>query len=474
MKSACRALFVAGAMALALALAAQAASAATSLDVYVGYADNLRANPANFPTPWAGSPGVTFRGCTSGCSWDSSTVRVANNTAIDQTINSVAIRFGTCTISLAGWAGPVTLHPGQQLIVAQTTATPVGGCNPATGSVDGSDIGSDSCTVNDGIIPEVDLTIDGVATALQDTGQVLNTKGVDPGFGGCGGSNESIQWSRIGTLCSGAALTLSPASQTHRVGETATINGTLVNGCGDGLQGATVVFQDASGPNAGLTKSATTNAAGVASISYTSAATGTDVWFAATNNPAGVIFSSNTASVTWTPAIVYTGRAYDVSATVLNLKPIVVTDTGNIQTTAATDNKAALVNLNGPPVSASVLPAEVVTGNGSSTATAGVASASIAIAGVPGIAATAVHTSSTTSCAGSSGSTTIASLTVDGHSIDVSNIAPNTKVPLLVGTLTLNEQTPVPGGLQVNAIHLSVPGVADVVIASSRSDIHNC
>jgi hypothetical protein len=56
----------------------------------------------------------------------------------------------------------------------------------------------------------------------------------------------------------------------------------------------------------------------------------------------------------------------------------------------------------------------------------------------------------------------------------VSNIAPNTKVPLLVGTLTLNEQTPVPGGLQVNAIHLSVPGVADVVIASSRSDIHNC
>src|SRR5215469_4927812 len=39
------------------------AKAAGSVDVFVGYADSLRANPTNFPTPWAGSPGITFEGC---------------------------------------------------------------------------------------------------------------------------------------------------------------------------------------------------------------------------------------------------------------------------------------------------------------------------------------------------------------------------------------------------------------------------
>jgi len=41
----------------------------------------------------------------------------------------------------------------------------------------------------------------------------------------------------------------------------------------------------------------------------------------------------------------------------------------------------------------------------------------------------------------------------------------------------LNEQKPVPGedqGLTVNAAHIIIPGVADVVVASSESDIFNC
>src|SRR5215471_6245582 len=44
-----------------------AANAAASLDVFVGYADNLRANPTQFPTPWDGAPDVIFAGCHTGC-----------------------------------------------------------------------------------------------------------------------------------------------------------------------------------------------------------------------------------------------------------------------------------------------------------------------------------------------------------------------------------------------------------------------
>jgi hypothetical protein len=58
----------------------------------------------------------------------------------------------------------------------------------------------------------------------------------------------------------------------------------------------------------------------------------------------------------------------------------------------------------------------------------------------------------------------------------VNDLAPNTTIPLLLpgAKLVLNERISAPGELTVNAIHLIVPGIADVVIASSKSDIHNC
>jgi hypothetical protein len=44
-------------------------------------------------------------------------------------------------------------------------------------------------------------------------------------------------------------------------------------------------------------------------------------------------------------------------------------------------------------------------------------------------------------------------------------------------TGVLNEQIPVAGadhGLTVNAVHISSPGLADIIVSSARSDIHNC
>ena len=95
----------------------------------------------------------------------------------------------------------------------------------------------------------------------------------------------------------------------------------------------------------------------------------------------------------------------------------------------------------------------------------------------------AVQSSSTTTCAGSSGTTTIAYLKV-GTTVVIArptSIAPNTRISVGPVTLVLNEQIPVTTpdrGLTVNAVDLTVnvAGLAKVAvtIASSESDIGNC
>ena len=120
---------------------------------------------------------------------------------------------------------------------------------------------------------------------------------------------------------------------------------------------------------------------------------------------------------------------------------------------------------------------------GRSTASASVDDTAIAIASVPAITLGAVQSTSTTTCAGSSGATTIAYLKV-GSTVVIAQptaIAPNTTVNVGIVKLVLNEQnafsTP-DAGLTVNAIHVTVNvlGVftANVVVASSESDIGNC
>jgi hypothetical protein len=279
------------------AVSAAPASAASGVVVQVGYADNLRADPNNFPTPWAGSPGTTFDGCT-GCTYDAGAVRVVNNTTIPQTVNSVIVKVSTCTFDI--WQHGTVLQPGQQLIVTQTNPVAAAVCGGTSGSFDTSDIGVDgaatTCTP-DGVIPEVDVTIGGVTNALFDTKQVLNTGGID--LAACpSGTNESAQWSLIGTRCPSAILALGPATQTDDVGTAATFRATLTNSCGDPLQSVTITFTVQSGPDAGLTETATTDANGVATFSYTGSSTGTDIAIETTANPAGTI-TSNTVTVIW-------------------------------------------------------------------------------------------------------------------------------------------------------------------------------
>jgi hypothetical protein len=286
---------------------ASPAHAAGGVEVSVGYADTARAAARNFPTPWDGGAGVTFEGCTGNCTFDAGAVRVVNNSASPVRIDSVAIKISTCTFSM--WA-PANIAPGGQLIVTQTANGTGNGC-ATDGTMDTSDVGPDGspyagdCT-HDGIIPQVDVSIDGSVSTFSDSGQVLNTGGFD--LASCPpGTNESTQWTPVGSApCAGSQLVLTPPSQHQDVGASATVTASYTNSCGDPLQGATVDFDVTSGPNAGTTGTGVTGPDGNATFSYPGSSPGTDTVVASITNPAGTI-PSNSVQVIWDQAITAQG-----------------------------------------------------------------------------------------------------------------------------------------------------------------------
>ena len=274
------------------------ASAQSGIQVFVGYADDFRAAATTFPTPWDGSPQTTFYGCApSSCSYDAGAVRVVNNSGSTVTINAINVHLDTCTYG--GWPS-ATLAPGADLIVTELPTGTRVGC-PGPVQMDTSDVGpagsnySLICT-QDHLVPTVDVTINGLTTTYPDTGQVLNTGGID---GACGGNNESIQWTAIGHApCNGSLFSLAPAAQTHGLGTTATISATFTNSCGQALSNVAVHFAAVAGVNGGRTGTGTTDANGVATFSYSSQLVGTDTFRASISNLVGSI-TSNTVTVTW-------------------------------------------------------------------------------------------------------------------------------------------------------------------------------
>jgi hypothetical protein len=269
----------------------QAAQAATpGYNVYVGYADTLRSSPTNFPTPFDTGAGVTNEGQPSSTSLDSGAIRVINASGVAETVDSVTVNIGTHSFDL--WPHGISLPFGGQLVFGQTVAF----------NFDTSDFGNGTCT-DDGVMPTVTVSVNGTPTTYTDSGQVLNTGGVDGAVcahGGFPAGNESAQWTSIGSppCPTGAALTLAPASQTRAVMSTATVTANL-SACGTALQGATVSFLVISGPNAGKTGSGVADASGNASFIYTSSLPGTDTLQASVTNAAGTI-TSGSVTVTWT------------------------------------------------------------------------------------------------------------------------------------------------------------------------------
>jgi len=295
--------------------AAVPAAASNGIGVLVSYADSLRVESPNFPTPWAGSPGTIFYGCTPAttCVYDGAAVRVVNNSGSAVTVNAIAVHVDTCTYT--GWP-PAVLQPGMNVIVTQLASGAFDGCSgPSPDHFDLSDVGpggsdfSGQCPKDgNGIEPTVDVTIDGTTTTYTDSGQVLNTEGID--FGPCMNSNESIQWTLIGSKpCRGSLLTLAPPSQSHPVLSTATVTATFTNSCNQPLSNAAVQFTVSNGPNAGLTGSGATNSAGQATFTYSSTHIGTDTLKASVTTLIGTI-PSNNVTASWTISFAPGGGAF--------------------------------------------------------------------------------------------------------------------------------------------------------------------
>lgn len=283
-------------------------------------------------------------------------------------------------------------------------------------------------------------------------------------------------------------IELSPATATNPAGTSHTVTAHVEDSEGVVQTGVLVSFSVTSGPNAGqvsdpntgectANNDCTTDANGDVSWTYTSnGQAGTDSIGACFINDSGQETCAPEVEKIWELRTSMTGRAYGLSATVLSQNIIAPTpDTGFVDTEeASTTSTPCVASIPGAVVSADVLCANVTTtvDPASSTATATVAKARLLGPGLPLITATAIESVSKTDCSGSTGGITIARLTVGQKRF--LNVRGKVTIPVGDGKVLVNEQVPVPGGLTVNAIHVIIPGVVDVVVASATSDIHDC
>ena len=196
-----------------------AAGTVGGLVVNLGYAEHKGGNappPGTFPSPWQGSPGVTFLGNPipggpSQCGgvkncYDAGAIRLDNPTASPVKVSSVVVNDHG---SLAGgkifdnlW-GSFTVQPGKSVILTENPPF----TDPSYDNFDTSGYPSKCTPIK--VAPKITFTIGGVATTVTDSTHVLDTGGVDPGT--CSPShNESIQWRRIGTQDSTATSCPTP------------------------------------------------------------------------------------------------------------------------------------------------------------------------------------------------------------------------------------------------------------------------
>ncbi|HEY3281794.1 MAG TPA: hypothetical protein VGN26_05925 [Armatimonadota bacterium] len=157
-------------------------------------------------------------------------------------------------------------------------------------------------------------------------------------------------------------IKLTPISATNPVGTSHTVTATVTSG-GSPVVGTTVTFTVTSGPNAGVTGTAATNASGVATFTYTDAGgAGTDTIEAKFTDASGKVQTSNKATKEWVASTTdTTPPACALTAIVAGPpKQIIVTlqDTGSgLATITATvlDNVTLSIPLYAPGTTAPVV-----------------------------------------------------------------------------------------------------------------------
>lgn len=172
-------------------------------------------------------------------------------------------------------------------------------------------------------------------------------------------------------------------------------------------------------------------------------------------------------------ATTYTGRAAVVQAQLLGLQPVVLADTGYLPSSGGAQ-EASLLSASVPGLlTANVLHASTVGQGNQTRSEASVVDLDLTAAGNH-VTAEFLMARATAKCgpggASFSGSSDVAVLTINGQRIAVTG-EPNQTVALpLGGKVVINEQTS-DGGITVNALHVVVPGVADVVISSAQAGV---
>jgi hypothetical protein len=168
----------------------------------------------------------------------------------------------------------------------------------------------------------------------------------------------------------------------------------------------------------------------------------------------------------------YSGQATGARVTVLG-NTTVLSDTGPLPPSGGA-REASLLEATVPgTLSAEALHASTVGQGNVSRAEASVANADLTVAGNH-IAADFLMARAEAECTGGgpsvSGNSDIARLVINGQEAAVTG-APNQTISLPNGRVVVNEQQSSPGDITVNALHVIVDGVADVVISSAHADI---
>ena len=206
----------------ALALRATSASADSGLQVYVGYMDT-HSQPVpspNSPSPWPYTDPASFIGTacpqwpTSSAynvCWDAAAIRLVNTTSspVSGVSVKVVISNGTTTKTYSPWGG-FTVQANGQMVLTETSSGNFDLSDKAPNSYNG---GNTASCVNSGANPVVNVTAGGVTTGYTDTGQVLDTSGVDTrhcvnGVFTSAGKNESEPWTQVPA---GSSTTTSPS-----------------------------------------------------------------------------------------------------------------------------------------------------------------------------------------------------------------------------------------------------------------------
>ncbi len=175
----------------------QTAATAAGVQVYVAYADNQTVAPF-FPDPWQNAPNTYFAG-THGLAVDAGAILIVNTgtapvvlsrgASVDGFANGEVYQLWDGLLAQSGR----TIPPGGRLLLTQTSTCTM--ANVATCSNFNTSASTGSTPTKD--IPVIHLTLNGVAQSFADTGQILNTGGVNV-FAALQ-RNASLQWRRVGT-----------------------------------------------------------------------------------------------------------------------------------------------------------------------------------------------------------------------------------------------------------------------------------